>query len=160
MKELILSIICIVIISTIILIILPEGKTNRIIRNISQITIILVILTPITKVSIDSFINFDDDNLLETFYQDDFVEFVNESKILILKDQCEELLSECGIKGASCDFGFNLDGQNVIKIKFVLVNLSNSVIISQDEHIVVIEQAILKISSFFDLSAKEVFVYK
>ena len=163
MKEWIVSIVCLVIMSTILLIIIPEGKTKNVIKNIFQITVILIVLTPLTKVDLSSILhnsNLQEENQIETFNNQDFFVYINNSKLEILQFQCEEILEDCGINNAICDIGYIINDDNVINVKFIIINLTNAVIISKVEHIVVIEQALVTISTFYDVPKECVFICK
>lgn len=157
-KSWIISIISLVVISIVVLLILPDGKTKRLIKNIFQITVVLVTFSPITKISLNSAskeMYFNEEINNQDYFVDNFIK----SKVGLLVEQCNVLVSSCGLKPLHCDVGYEIIDDNVIKVKFVMIFLSNEVIISNEEHIVVIEQAINTISKFYDINNESVMLF-
>jgi len=160
MKEWVLSIGTTVVITTIISIILPEGKIGNYIKGIFSILLILAIIKPIFAIGK---IDYNIENVLSqnvVILQDDFISFTNDKKVQNFTEKCEKIIEEIGIEKAVVNIDYFVDENNQIIIKYVNVNLRNSVIILDKEHIDIIEDVKTAISDYLNLDFNKVIIYE
>ncbi len=159
MNQWLYSIVVSVIITTIISIILPEGRLRQSIQCVFSIVLILIIVNPILKASKNQSLFFSNDFVVDENISNDYLNYVYEIKSNSLSKECENLLSEIGISGAEIQINYSIEKDFSFSIKLVNVNLSNAVISSNKEHIVVIEEAKTLLSNKLNLNKDKVNVY-
>lgn len=161
MKNWILSIVSIIIIIEIISMILPEGKMGKYIRGTFSLFIMLLILRPMLNFNLDNLyqdITFS--NKYEVVYQDDYLEYTTEKKKKGIEDNVRNTLSHCGIFDAYFVIDYSCDTNNCLIAEKVSVNLENAVIISDKEHINIIEDVKTAISILLSIDKGAVLVYE
>lgn len=160
MKSWIISVCALAIITTIILIILPQGKLGQYIKNIFSLLLVIVIIQPIVKINFDTlsydFFNYD----IEVELQDNYLTYVTNSRVENLELKCENIILNLGVKGASVDIQANIKDFDFKKIDKVLINLEKAEIINDNSHIDIIEQIISNVSEYLSVEKKLVVVYE
>ena len=161
MSAWVLSLIGIVLISCVITIILPDGRLGKVIKGICSLVITLVIIYPLlSKDSINSVFVLDDNNI-QIDVQEEYVNYVFESRAEQTINEIINLIENKGVKDVICDVGYEkYNGNNNFTINFILINLNNAVIISDKEHILVIEEIISIVSQQFDLDKNKIVIYE
>lgn len=124
----ILSIIGMVLVLLLIDVLLPNGKTSKIIKSVLAVCFVLVIIMPIRNID---FNNFDYRNFFTDFTIDqEFVENVRENMVENLKKDCENNLENSGYLNVSVDFETSNIDEN-LQIKKVYVDLRNLVLLDE-----------------------------
>lgn len=161
MSAWVLSLIGVVLISCVITIILPDGRLGKVIKGICSLVITLVIIYPLlSKDSINSVFVLDDNNI-QIDVQEEYVNYVFESRAEQTINEIINLIENKGVKDVICDVGYEkYNGNNNFTINFILINLNNAVIISDKEHILVIEEIISIVSQQFDLDKNKIVIYE
>ena len=161
MSAWVLSLIGVVLISCVITIILPDGRLGKVIKGICSLVITLVIIYPLlSKDSINSVFVLDDNNV-QIDVQEEYVNYVFESRAEQTINEIINLIENKGVKDVICDVGYEkYNGNNNFTINFILINLNNAVIISDKEHILVIEEIISIVSQQFDLDKNKIVIYE
>ena len=151
MKTWIISVSAVVIITTIIGFILPEGKIGKFIKSILSLFIVFTIIKPIIYIkNVDlNYQNFFNQNNFELQY--DFIDFISEEKVEEQEKNCIKVLEECGIKNSIVDINYSLDNDLKINIDFVYIDLKKSVINSDKAHIDIIKEIKQNISSYLKI---------
>ena len=88
----------------------------------------------------------------EIVLQENYLNYVNNEKIKNYTQNCISLLDDLGVEGAEVIIQSSVNDDLVIKFEKVLVNLKNSVLISDKEHIDIIEQAKKSIAEYLNVS--------
>lgn len=159
-KSWVLSVVSCTIITTIIFFIAPDGKIGKLIKCIFSIIISLIILKPITFVLNNDFI-FDEEHLqLNTTIQTDYLNYINEKKIDLLYEQCEQILLKNGIKGAIIDFNLQFDENFQFSINDLKVYLDKAVISSSLQHIHIIDNVKNDISKNMGIHVDKILIYE
>ena len=126
----ILSIVGICVLSVVIDLILPSGKTNSNIKKVVSYAIVLVVLMPIPAL-LKSDINWDNfltNNNVEV--QDNYIYNLNQSKLDDLKESIEVGIKDRGILGTSVSISANVF-EPEMEIFAIYVDLYN-IVISED----------------------------
>lgn len=160
MKNWIISLGTIIILSSLITIILPEGKLNKFIKCYLSLIIMIVIIQPITSIkSLNfSFENVFQGNQIELQY--DYLEYVANIRINNYIDNCKKIAKDVGVDGLIVEIMYEIDENNEIIFNNVLLNFKNSVIISDKEHIDIIEEVKTSICKYLDVEQNKVVIYE
>ena len=133
----VLSIVGVVILTTIIEIIMPNGSINKFIKGIFVLFTIFIMISPITRINIGSLFGVDTPKLS---LDEGYIEDVNMKKLEEYKILIKDNLSRQGYKNISLDIhGKTVDGD--LKINAIFVDLCNLVLnaeslnINKYEHI-------------------------
>ena len=160
MKNWIISLGTIIILSSLITIILPEGKLNKFIKCYLSLIIMIVIIQPITSIKSLNF-NFENvfqENQIELQY--DYLEYVANIRINNYIDNCKKIAKDVGVDGLIVEIMYEIDENNEIIFNNVLLNFKNSVIISDKEHIDIIEEVKTSICKYLDVEQNKVVIYE
>ena len=160
MKAWIVSIIAVVIITAIISLILPEGKTGKFIKSIFSLFIVFTIIKPMFYLKNNEFKYEDIFNQSEIELQFGFIEYVFQSKIDEYENNCIEILENSGVNNAFVEIIYSNDKETTIKIECVLINLENSVIISDKSHIDIIKEIKFNVANYLRISDDLVKIYE
>ncbi len=160
MKDWIVSIVAVILITSIICLILPQGKMGKYIKNIFSLLTMFVIIKPVIYLK-DYDFNYEQIiNSSEIVLQDSFLDFVNNKKVKEYEENCNKIIKEKGIEGAIININYQIDKNQNLKIFNVQINLKNSVIISNKEHIFIKEEIIAGIASYLNIKQDVVFIYE
>ena len=161
MKSWILSVGAMILLTAIITIILPKGKTSGLIKSVFALLSLLVIIQPVTALK-----NGDSDFSIpsisggnEIIIQENYLEFIARKRNENNEKNCEKILTENGINGATVSIEYTTDENASYEIQKVTLNFENSVINSDKEHIYIIETAIEKIAEYLDTDSEVIEVY-
>ena len=158
MKAWIISIVSVVLITSIVCLILPQGKMGRYVKNIFSILTILVIIKPIIYLKNSSF-DFEQVANGEVVIQTDFINYIYEKRVDEQEKNCIKIIENKGIKNVNVDITFSVENLD-IKIRLVQIKLNNSVIISDKQHIDIKEEISCDVASYLDISKSMVTIYE
>ena len=125
MKNWIISLGTIIILSSLITIILPEGKLNKFIKCYLSLIIMIVIIQPITSIKSLNF-NFENvfqENQIELQY--DYLEYVANIRINNHIDNCKKIAKDVGVDGLIVEIMYEIDENNEIILNNILLNFKN-----------------------------------
>ena len=136
MREWVISVFSLVMISVLSGYIIPEGKLNGFLKGLFSIIISIAIVSPVLKID---FSNFSFENAtVEIPFQKNYIEFIFDKKTEYIKENVKKVL-----EGYDCfesvTIEYEIDKFYNYVIKKVVVDLNNSVINSNEEHIDIIE---------------------
>lgn len=160
MKEWVISVTVTVFSTSVISLILPSGKLSKYIKSIFSLIMVFVILQPVFKLRD---VKFDFEavfNESEFVYQSDYLDYVNNKKIENYKENCVILLKDIGVENFETDIIFSVNETSEIIVEKVVINLQNSVINSDKDHIDIIVDVKNVISEYFKISVCNVVVYE
>ena len=159
MKDWIISVITVVLITSIICLILPQGKMGKYVKNIFSILTMLVIIKPIISLKEKDF-NFEQaisaNNIV---LQHDYIEYINNKRIDEYKENCLKIIENKGVKNSMVSIDYLIEENENIKITYVQINLQNSVIISDKQHIDIKEEMITDIATYLNVKKSVVTIY-
>lgn len=160
MKEFLLSISSIILIFSILNLILPHGKISKSISSVFGILLLLVIIKPIINLKESGSIlyNFTENN--EIVIDEEYLYYVTHSRVNQIKNNVNNILNENGIEKSVITIDYDVDEDFSIKINKIYVDLRNSVIISNKEHIDVIESVLKEITSKINIEKNMVEIYE
>lgn len=161
MKEWMIGVVITIFFTSIISLILPVGKLNATIKSIFSFLIILVIIQPLFNLRHNA--SFDFSNIFNensVYVQTDYLEFINEKEIEAHKEKCIELLEEKGVYDAKIDIFYKTTNYYEILIEKVAINLQNSVIKADKEHIDILEQVKDVVCGYFSIEKNLVIIYE
>ena len=158
MGEWILRICAISLITSIILLILPQGKMSKYIKGIFSVLIAVSIFSPFIDIDLTQFdYNYNiedvsiapDEGYLRYYYQNQ----TNNKEI-----NAENILANIGIFNADVIIDYYVNEQHEITINLVEINLQNAVFNSNKLHKDIIEDARKIISDYFLVERKAVVI--
>ena len=153
----ILSITGIVLVGLLFDILLPNGKTNKIVKSVVALFTVLVIVSPLKNIDLN---NFDFSNLFENFNIDSqFVSSIREDMVQTLKDDIQENLYENGYSGVKIDFEVSSSQEN-LQIRTVFVDLSNLVLLDNNLNINKYTNIVAIIKSLVDIKEDSIIFYE
>lgn len=159
MKNWIFSIVVNAIFSSIISLILPDGKTSKTIKSIISLLLVIVILQPVINLSNDEIL-LGDLYGNEVIIQTSYLDYFNKKTISEKEKYCAELLSKYGIDNSLVDIIFETDDKNTIIIKKIQINLKNSGIYSDKDNIYIIARAKNAIKDFLSVKEEQIEFYE
>lgn len=160
MKKWILSLGIVVIIVAIISLILPEGKLGKYIKGVCSLIVILAVLQPLLnlkqiEVNFNTLINGN-----EATIQVDFINYISGAKIKEYEKNCNLLAENVGLEYIETVIEYSINDDAKIVIKKVNLNLKDAVIISDKEHIDIIEEVIDAVAKYLNVNKEIVVVYE
>jgi hypothetical protein len=135
--------------------ILPEGKTSKTIKSVVSLLLVVVIVQPILRLKDANFSLgqvFDEEVVL----QNDYLEYIHFKKVEHYEKTCISLLEKLGVYQAEVDVIYEIDDNNEINLKKIQINLKNSVIKSDKDHIDIIDEAKLLIKNTFKIDEAQI----
>lgn len=160
MKNWIISLGTIIILSSLISIILPEGKLNKFIKSYFSLIVMIIMIQPIATIknvnfSFESFFN---ENKIELQY--DYLDYVTNIRIDNYVNDCKKIAKEKGVDDLIVEIEYNVDENNKILFDKILLNFKNSVIISDKAHIDIIEEVKTLICKYLEVEQNKVVIYE
>ncbi len=140
--------------------ILPQDKMGKYIKGIFSLLTVLVVIKPILYIKnteIDYQKILSSDNII---YQDNFLDYINNKRVEEYEKNCLKIISEIGVDNAIIKIDYVNDENKGLQINFVKINLQNSVIISNKEHINIKEEIITDIASYLGINKNMVVIYE
>ena len=160
MKSWIISLGCIIIISALITMLLPEGKLGKFIKYYFSLIIMIVVIQPISKIN-NYNLNYDFIfNEKQINIQLDYLEYVTEKRINNHILDCKKIAENLGIRDVLIDINYNIDEKGEIILNKVYINLKNSVIISDKAHINIIVELKDSICDYLAIEEEQVVIYE
>lgn len=160
MKEWALKILISVLILSSISIILPTGKLSSFIKYVFAIILIPIVIEPVLMIKNNNFDFNTVFNETEVQVQNDYLDYISEQKINEYNSRLNVLLNNLGVLGAKVDLLYDIDENYIIHIKKVCIDLTNSVINSDKEHIDIIETIKTAYSEYLHIDKDEVIIYE
>ncbi len=151
----ILSIAGICILSVLIDLFLPDGKSSSHIKNIFNFVIILVIIAPLPNLlqkDFDASLIFNENEIV---LQEDYIYQLNRDKLTMLEKSIENKLTDNGLLNIDISISANIFTTQMT-IDAVYVDLSNLVIQDNSEHINIENEVIEVIISFIDIEKENI----
>ncbi len=158
MNSWIICVVSTILITTILNILIPSKRFGTLIKSLFSLVCLLVILKPlINDINFDNVNSFADFSFIE---QQGFIEYCINEKENDAVIKCDNLLEQNGIKNAKVYALFDIDENDKIFAKRIEINLKNAVIISDKEHIDIIEEIKHQICDLFEVNLKDIFIYE
>ena len=149
MKEWVISVTVTVFSTSVISLILPSGKLSKYIKSVFSLIMVFVILQPVFKLKDVKF---------------DFQAVFNESEFVYqsdyFKENCVILLKDIGVENFETGIIFSVNEISEIIVEKVVINLQNSVINSDKDHIDIIVGIKSVISEYLKIDDDAVVIYE
>ena len=158
MKEWVIGIVVSVFAFSVISLLLPNGSTAKFIKQLFSVIMIFVLLQPFVNKDLfyeQSFVY----NDKISFIQNDFLEYAHDKSVSIHYENINKILMNFGIENTNIDMLYYTDENYNLKIEKVVVNLENSVIKTDREHIDIIDQIKSSIANYLSLDKDMVVIY-
>lgn len=155
----ILSIAGICMLSVIIDLVVPEGKTNTIIKNVFSYAIVLVVILPLPKLFKN---NTDLNDLFSPVdfpMQDNYIYNVNQAKLDKWTQDINDDLVNGGIYGAVVSISANIFERNM-EINAVYVDLYNVVISNENKNINIKTEVVRVVLNYINIKEDKVIFYE
>ena len=158
MKEWIISVGAVLLLTSCIMLILPEGKTAKIIKPIFTVVVLLVIIKPLTLLT-----DFDfsyDDNLDDKFsIQNSYIDYSLEKRIELYEENSIKIISDLGVENADFSLLWGKASDYDLIINKAQIDLSKAVYTEDFEHIDITKEIKKSISNYLNIDLKDVEVY-
>lgn len=155
----VLSIAGICLLSVIIDLVLPDGKTNGIIKNVFSYAIVLVVILPIPNLFKGNINLSDVFSEIEFEVQDTYIYNVNQAKLDSWTKSIETSLNNKGIYGAVVSISANIFETNM-EINAVYVDLYNVVISDKNSNINIQTEVVSVVLDYINISKDKVIFYE
>ncbi|MDY2695763.1 MAG: hypothetical protein SOV27_01205 [Eubacteriales bacterium] len=155
----ILSIAGICMLSVIIDLVIPDGKTNTIIKNVFSYSIVLVVILPLPKLFKN---NTDLNDLFSPVdfpMQDNYIYNVNQAKLDKWTQEINDDLVNGGIYGAVVSISANIFERNM-EINAVYVDLYNVVISNENKNINIKTEVVRVVLNYINIKEDKVIFYE
>ncbi len=151
----VLSIAGVCVLSVLVELVLPEGKTQKYIKTVFSFFVIIVIIAPLPKLaksdfSLDSIIAGDNVEL-----QEDFIYQINRDKLDAISQDIESDLNQQGIRGVQVLVSANIFTSN-LEIEAVFVDLFEMVITQESQHINTHETIKRTVKKYVDIKEENI----
>ena len=159
MKEWVLCLTGVIILTTIFYLIMPSGKTNSLIKGIFSLVCILVLVQPILSLKNNDYdiFNFAE---IELNLDDDYLSYVNTKNVENIEKTCQKLLKNQCLYSDTIDVEFVEVKDYEYKLKGIQIKLKNLVIEDKSEHINRLESVRSSISEYFGIEKSAVIFYE
>lgn len=160
MKDWITSITSIILITTMFFLIMPEGRMGKYIKAMFSILIIFLIVQPIIQLKNNqtNYTQIFSENKVEL--QTNYINYMTQKKVSTYETKCVKKIEEIGVKNADVSINYQLLENGDFNIVLVQINLENSVIISNKEHIDILEEITLSVANFLIINEDLVTIYE
>ncbi len=151
----VLSIAGVSVLSILIDLFLPNGETNSHIKTVFNYVIIFVIIAPLPSL-IKS--DFDTSSIFtesEIVLQEDYIYQLNRDKLTMLETSMEKELDDRGLKYIDISISADIF-TTVMKIETIYVDFSSLVIVGDEEHIDIENEAVDVITSFVNIEKENI----
>ncbi len=159
MKEWILCLTGVIILTTIFYLIMPSGKTNTLLKGIFSLICILVLVQPITSIKNGEYsvlsLKEVDINLDE-----EYLSFINSKRVQNLEKECQKILKKEGLYTENVVIELEENQYLEYKIKQIKINLKELVIEDENEHINKLDRVRSSISEYFGVEKSAVIFYE
>ena len=152
----ILSVFSAVIIVTTLSLILPEGKISSFVKPFNYLAVMIIILSPLKN--FDGTFEFSTEHGEEINVDENFLNEIISSKIDLIRTNCVKIAEENGINGGSAIIEYIVDDNYRPIIKSVKFNLANAVILSESEHIVILQSVKKNVSEYLNIDESMVMI--
>ncbi|MCI7003011.1 MAG: hypothetical protein MR904_01540 [Clostridia bacterium] len=155
----ILSIAGICMLSVIIDLVIPDGKTNTIIKNVFSYAIVLVVILPLPKLFKN---NTDLNDLFSPVdfpMQDNYIYNINQAKLDKWTQDINDDLVNGGIYGAVVSISANIFERNM-EINAVYVDLYNVVISNENKNINIKTEVVRVVLNYINIKEDKVIFYE
>jgi autonomous glycyl radical cofactor GrcA len=160
MNDWIISVAAIIILTVVAGIILPEGKTNKLIKSVFSIVCLFVLIMPIQYLNNNNFSISNLFSISDEFELDEtFLYFTSSEKAESIKIECYELLEKEGITGTDIQIIFDTE-KIVFTIEKVYVNIKNIVILENYQHININVVISNLLTDNLNIEAEQIIIYE
>ena len=140
MREWVLSVCGIVILTAILYMILPSDKFSKIIKSIFALMCLSVLIKPVFVLKNSDFDLKDIFISKEITFQNDYLDFTLKQKEFSLENEIYSILVQSGIKCKNVDVELKYDDDLSISTKKVLIHIDRTVINKNYENIVIVDK--------------------
>lgn len=156
----ILSIFAVIVVGVVVDLLFSGSRMAKTIKTVTATVTLLIMIAPIPVILKNGFtLKNGDITEFKLKTDENYLEYVNEKKLNVLERGAEKRLEEGGIRGAKVEIRATNESEE-IKIVQVIINLSESVIDGNNEHINKNELAVELVSGFLNVGKGEISVYE
>ena len=162
MKEWLLSVAAAVITVSLISVMLPPGKTSKIIRAVLGIFVAAVIIKPVVSIDFSKISTGEILGQGDIEYQTGYFEYAKNMRIEKYREEVLKILETYGIKIEKDELNIITDEEQggFVLIEKITIFLTNAVITGDNEHIVIIDEAAAALAENFGIAREAVNFYE
>lgn len=158
MNEWILRVCAIGLITSIVLLILPEGKMAKFIKGIFSVLIAVSIISPVLNIDLAEVDLSWNSSEVVTETDENYLNFIYDKKIEKNIEDVENILLSLGISGTQVNIAYNVEENYKLNVDKVYINLQNAVINSNKSHIDIIKEAKSIVAKYFSLKEEVIVI--
>ena len=160
MNDWIIKVICIVLLTSILALIVPENSIGKNIKGIFSLITVIVVITPLIN-SFQNGFNFQNKEYSNSVVlQEDFLNSISEKRIELLKDECISIFKKNNLDVENCVISYEISNEYEVTVKKVHIYLNNLVINGNLEHKNIIEKCKDEIKNYIGISVENILVYE
>lgn len=160
MNDWIIKVICVVLLTSILSLIVPENSIGKNIKGIFSLITVLVVITPLIN-SFQNGFNFQNNAYTNSIVlQEDFLINISEKRIELLKDECISIFKKNNLDVENCVISYEISNEYEVTVKKVHIYLNNLVINSNLEHKNIIEKCKNEIKNYIGINIENILVYE
>ena len=160
MKVWLFSVFAVALTITVLSLILPEGKITRFSKPFISLVAVIIIASPF--VNTDELLNgtfaFGNDIEIET--DSEFIEYTIYAKIDKFRLNCVKIAEKNGITGSEIIIKYVIGENYGITLQGADINLTDAVITSEEEHIVILQRVVSEISVYLNIDKAGIKIYE
>ncbi|MBP5466433.1 MAG: stage III sporulation protein AF [Clostridia bacterium] len=160
MKDWLLGVFSVALIITLLSLILPEGKTAKFVKPFISLIAVVIIVSPLINADalFSGNVDFYGYKTVET--DSDFIEYAIYTKIDKYRLNCVKIAEKNGITGSGILIKYNVDENYGLTVLGAEINLTDAVISSEDEHIVILQRLVNEISAYLNVDKAGIKIYE
>lgn len=159
MSEWLKEVCAVVLVEMIIIIILPDGKIGKHVKNILPLILLLVVISPLLNFNEKNVGEIISGNQIELEYQDDFLVNVLDRKIRNQEKEIKNLLNNLGIKDGQVQIEYIKKDLMDYEITRVKIDLVKSVINDDDTFIQLKEEIFNLCENYLKIDREKILIY-
>lgn len=158
MKTWILSVALMIILTTVLTIILPDGKLNKIIKKSFSFIVVLVVISPVINKQITFDLDFNNGFAQDVVVQEEYLEYVSKLKVDELEKSCANYLKKSGISDIKVliEYIYNDKGIVIDKVK---LDFTDAIAISDEIEPDIIDKIKDYTAEYLNVSSDKIEVY-
>ncbi len=160
MTDWLIKVIAAVFIISIVTLILPSGKIGKFVKPLLSIVLIAVIFSPLFDGEFTIGTQSGSSFASDIKYDENYISAIYDKKINYYREGCLNILEDFGISGGVVKIEYIVNEDYSLNIKKVKIYLSDAVIKTENEHIVLMSEIRSEISEYLFLDKKDIDIYE
>lgn len=161
MKEWLLSVTAVVLLTVLLELMVSEGKIKKYIQGILRLALVVTMIFPVIKF-VKSDFNFDlkvDNGIEENIVDISFLERIHAARYAETEISLENDLKNAGISGAKVHINIYYNSSGAVEVDYVTVDATHAVISEQDANILFTDKIKTTVKKRLNVSEEKIIIY-